>query len=263
MGASSAKLFDDDLAADIRELFQELLQRGETAASATQALLQNFDDIIDTEEETVFWLALAAVQWEYASLQPNVRNRALKIIANGTDLAHWPNNSELQRQRKKILAKLAERLQVPNSKPKQIRLRKKLPLKCDWKAGEVIAYQLASKQYILLRIISVLQSLCEESPTCELLDWLGTELPIPETIALLPIRRNKRYPSESMFSFPLLKKHLSRCRSLNLHLTPTLKDAYDYKVPLNFNDLPAELAEYFGISVENYQPQSATSTVNR
>ena len=87
MGASSAKLFDDDLAADIRELFQELLQRGETAASATQALLQNFDDIIDTEEETVFWLALAAVQWEYASLQPNVRNRALKIIANGTDLA--------------------------------------------------------------------------------------------------------------------------------------------------------------------------------
>src|SRR2546423_1763192 len=132
MSASGVKLFDDDLAADVRDLFRELLQRGETGSEATPKLIQAFHSVIGT----------VAVS--------------------------------------------------------------------------------------------------------ELLDWVGPDVTKPGVVTLRPSRRNKRYASESAFYFPMTKKHLSRCRSLNLQLEPTMRDDGGYLLPLNFDELPTELAEYFG-----------------
>jgi hypothetical protein len=62
MSASGVRLFDDDLAADVRDLFREYLKQGESGSQATRMLVDGFEEVIGTEEEGVFWLALAYVQ---------------------------------------------------------------------------------------------------------------------------------------------------------------------------------------------------------
>lgn len=249
MSASGAKLFDDDLACDVRDLFRELLGRGKTVAKASATLMDNFHDVLGTQEECVFWLALAAVQWEYGMLQPQLLKRALSIVDSGADLERWLDNARLLDERRKVLAFLTERLASPNRKPKRVDRKKRHPLHLEWECGDVIAYQLPSMRFILLRVVAVERNWLQELPTCELLDWNGREIPEPDAIAKLLIRRNKRYPSESTFHFPMLKKHFSRCRSLHLRLPPIMRGD-EWAIPLNFSDLPASLEEYFGMSVE-------------
>jgi len=257
MSASGVNLYDDDLAADVRALFRELLQRGTTGFDATAKLIEDFGEVIGTHEESVFWLALAAVQWEYGMLQPHLLERALRIIEDGSDLARWADNVQLQGQRQEVLASLATRLRSSNRRTKKT-TRKKAPPKCDWNKGDVFAYRLQSGLSILLRVVVIHRSWVQELPVCELLDWIGTDVPKPDVVSLLPIRRNKRYASESMFYFPMTKRHLARCHSLNLQLEPTMRDDGGYKVPLNFDELQTELNEYFGMSVENGPAGKAT-----
>ena len=258
MSASGVKLFDDDLAADVRDLFRELLQRGKTGSEATAKLIEDFHEVIGTQEESVLWLALTTVQWEYGLLQPQLLERALRIIEDGSDLARWADDAKLLGQRQKTLASLAKRLKSSNSNPKTIRPKKKLPPKCEWDKGDVLAYQLQSGQFILLRVVAVERNWVQELPVCELLDWVGNEVPKIDIVSRLPIRRNNRYASESMFHFPMIKKHLSQCRLLNLKLEPTMRDDGSYKMPLNFDKLPTELDQYFGMSLDSNDTGKAT-----
>src|SRR5262245_25940833 len=113
MSASGVKLFDDDLAADVRDIFRELLQRGKTGPEATATIFEDFHEVIGTQEESVFYLALAAVQWEYGVLQSQILDRALRIVEDGADLERWADVPDLQAQCQKVLASLAKRLQRP------------------------------------------------------------------------------------------------------------------------------------------------------
>ena len=248
MGASGVKLFDDDLACNVRDDFHGQLQLGKTGDEATAILTKDYEDVLGTENEGVFWLALAAVQWQYGLLQPRLLERVLAIIESGSDLIRWKDDLKLLAARQKELARFATRLKSPNSSPKQIRRKTRGPVQFEWDRGDVFSYRLPSGEYLLFRVVAVERNDFQIHPTCELLDWIGTEIPNPNAIIQLPIRRNKRYASESSFSFPVLKKHLSRCRSLNLRLEPTMQGT-GWILPLNFNSLSAELNEHFGMTV--------------
>jgi hypothetical protein len=176
MSASGVKLYDDDLAADVRDLFRELLQRGKTGPEATAKLIEEFHEVIGTHEDSVFWLALAAVQWEYGLLQRQLLDRALRIIEDGSDLTRWADNVRLQVERQKVLVSLAKRLKSPNSKPKTIRSKKQPPPSCDWDKGDVLAFQLQSGRFILLRVVVVHRTWVQELAVCELLDWVGNQM---------------------------------------------------------------------------------------
>lgn len=257
MGASGVKLFDDDVAADVRSLFRELLQRGKTGAEATAFLVNDSHDMIGLEEEGVFWMALAAVQWEFGMLESSVLARALQVIDDRSDLKRWVDDSTLLRQRENALERLRKRLTSPQPKPKAVRL-KKGPPNCPWREGDVFAYKLLSGKFVLMRVISVKRFGLDEQPLCELLDWLGAHIPDRATVAMLPIRRNKRYPSESAFHFPLRNKYLSRCKSLGFQLAPVFLDDGSYSLPLNFDKLELELDEHFGLSAKSLSTQSQT-----
>lgn len=247
MGASGVKIFDDDLAADIRDLYREHLKYGKSNEKATALLQEQFEEVLGSEEESVFYLALANVQWEYGNLEAPIRQRALEIIANGSDLQRWNDDPKLAKQRQKILETLAETLNTTNPKPKKV-TRKKEPLRSPWETGDVFAYRMENGQYILLRVIAVHRYHYDEHVVCELLDWIGTAIPQKEFVVELPIRRNNRYPSESMFYFPLLKKYLARCQTLDVRLQPTLIDDGSYMLPIDYNKLSNELQEYFGLA---------------
>jgi hypothetical protein len=258
MGASGVKLFDDDLAADVLDLFVERLKQGRSGAQATKAVIDDFEGIVGTEEESVFWLALAFVQWEYGMLQRRVLTRALEVIDDGSDLARWRHAPQLERKRRKLLERLRDQLTSRRPNPKSVRVRKRLPPRCEWREGDVFSYRLPSGHYLLMRVIAVRDNVDNDLPLCELLDWLGEDLPDRDVIGSLPIRRNKRYPSESAFNFPMLKKYLSRCQTLGIHSPPVLPNDGSYVLPIDFRQLPSQLEEYFGMSIDNYRPQTGS-----
>ena len=246
MSVSSPALFDDDCAADVRELFKERVASGESPAKARKELLRSFEiDSRDNSDYTVFWLALAATQWRLGCLEPIVLRTALRIIDNGSDLPRWSDLPEFQKKRQRVLETLRRQLVRPNSKPSNV--RPKSPRCTSWSRGSIFAYKVAEGCLILLRVIAVWKNGIDDLPVCELLDWVGRDLPSDSEIRQIKIRRNCRYASESAFAFHLAKQHVSRCCTLPGHFEPELSEDIDYLLPLHFGDIQNQLAEHFGM----------------
>src|SRR6516164_2248093 len=123
MGAWGTAIFSDDVAADVRDHFTDLVSEGLEPGSATKRLVHESKDILeDDDDAVVFWIALAATQSKLGRLTRQVRDKAVRSIDQGEDLPRWQecSTSEIN-QRKKHLAKLRLRLLGPHPKPKKLR----------------------------------------------------------------------------------------------------------------------------------------------
>jgi hypothetical protein len=202
MSASGTGIFDDDVACDVRTQFRELLAEGKSPAQATRAVLRDWQEALEDEEDgPVIWLALAATQCRHGCLEPRVKARALAVIDDGSDLEHWraTGDSGLVRSRAAVLQRLRARLVTPPvstwppARPKPRREPPRLP-KSAWPLGEVIAYRLRSGRYILLHVCDHLGSdRVGYAPMCAVCNWRGKRLPPAERIQKLPYK-TKQYP---------------------------------------------------------------------
>jgi len=71
MGTWGTGIFADDLAADVRDEFTDLIGDGLSAAAATKRLVTESSEEIE-DEPTVFWIALAATQWKIGHVVESV-----------------------------------------------------------------------------------------------------------------------------------------------------------------------------------------------
>ena len=108
MGAWGAAILADDFACDVRAAYLARLADGEPPAAATRALIREYGKL-DADEGPIFWLALAATQWEYGALDPKVKQRALAIITTGRDAATWLEGGP-DKRRAAALAALGKKL---------------------------------------------------------------------------------------------------------------------------------------------------------
>lgn len=109
MGAWNAKIFGDDVALDIRAAFLDRLASGEDVEQATRLISEEFgEQLADSDDGPVGWLALAAAQWEYGCLQADTKARALAIIEDQHALSRWTGAERTKRE--KELATLAKKL---------------------------------------------------------------------------------------------------------------------------------------------------------
>jgi len=123
MAASGAGLFHDDVAVDVRNEYLDLLANGVSDQEAFTTLVAEWKDSIeDPDDGPVFWLALAATQWEHGRLHPRVKARALKVIDQRQDEDRWAG-SGVQKKRQAVLARLREKLLLPPPKKRVPRLR--------------------------------------------------------------------------------------------------------------------------------------------
>src|SRR4051812_18604342 len=115
MGAWDTAIFSDDVAADVREDWRDLILDGVDAAAASQKLIDDYAPARqDPDDAPVFWLALAAAQMETGRLQDDARDRALAVIDAGGDVQRWQQEDPaLGRQREKVLTRLADKLRGP------------------------------------------------------------------------------------------------------------------------------------------------------
>ena len=125
MGTWSTAIFGDDFANDVRTEYLDLLAEGLEAVAASRRMLATHKGVdSDSDEGPVFWLALAATQWEYGRLQPGVKKRALEIIDAPETLAPWGEGQ--RRSRKAVLASLRKKLLSRQPKPRRPRARKQV-----------------------------------------------------------------------------------------------------------------------------------------
>ena len=144
MGAWGANLYQDDVALDVKDEYKDNLRRGKTNEETMQEIIDKYQELLEDEEDRgVFWLALADTQWNLGRLDEQVKKQALEIIELGIDLKRWESNEKLYNKRKEILEKLKEKLLSPQ--PEEKRMPKYRTYKCEWKNGDVFAYQLKSE----------------------------------------------------------------------------------------------------------------------
>ncbi len=123
MGASGVGVFHDDVAADVRSEYLDLLARGTSDAEAFRTIVREWKEAIaDSDDGPVFWLALAATQWEYGRLHPRAKSQALKVIDQGKGIDRWADGG-LAKKRQAVLAQLKKKLLAPLPKKRMPRLR--------------------------------------------------------------------------------------------------------------------------------------------
>src|SRR5262245_8388808 len=123
MGTYGVGLFQDDVAADVRSQYLDLLARGASDAEAFRTIVREWkESIADYDDGPIFWLALAATQWEYGRLHPRVKTQALKIIDQRKDIDCWAE-AGLAKKRQAVLAQLKKKLLTSPPKKRMPRLR--------------------------------------------------------------------------------------------------------------------------------------------
>lgn len=164
MGSWGTKLYQDDMAEDIRDYYKEQLKIGKSNEEVTKEIIESNEAIISDEDEApVFWFALADTQWSLGRLLPFVKDKALEYLKSRSNLKRWENEAINQREykdREKVLQELEQKLISPMPPEKKISQHKLY--KCEWKIGDVFSYRLESDyakekglfgRYLLIRKI--------------------------------------------------------------------------------------------------------------
>ena len=157
MGTWGTAIFSNDLAADMRGDFKDLIANGKTPAQARKELVSSYEidlNIPDAETHD-FWLALSLIQWKMGRLEACVKKQALKIIDSGANLEDWKELDAAPsdiKKRGKVLQELKQTLLSPQPEAKTV---KKQPANiCPYKVGEVFFYKHPNGYYYLFVVIS-------------------------------------------------------------------------------------------------------------
>ena len=76
MGAWGVKLYDNDVAEDIKNTYKEKLQEGKSNEEATDEIISDYEYMLeDVDDAPLFWMALADQQWKVERLLPNVKEQ--------------------------------------------------------------------------------------------------------------------------------------------------------------------------------------------
>ena len=144
MGTWGFELYQNDIALDVKDEFEELFNTGKSAVEITDKMIENYKSIMgDPDEEPMFWIALADTQWNLGVLLPVVKDKALCWIDKVCNVDNGSDDESAVSQRKTMLSRLSVKLNSPYpdiKKPKRNRL-----YKCQWQFGDVFAYQLESE----------------------------------------------------------------------------------------------------------------------
>ena len=146
MAAWGPKLYQDDIAQDIRDTYKDRLRRGKTTKEITEELIDEYSgEIEDIDDGPIFWFALADIQWDYGRLLPEVKENAIKWIEDGSDIRRWEEEGTAKeiKIRKEVLEKLKNKLESPM--PEEKKVSQYRLYKCQWKIGDVYAYKMNSE----------------------------------------------------------------------------------------------------------------------
>lgn len=128
MSTWGSKIFEDDVALDIKCSFEDALDEGKSVEEATHDVLkENAPYFQDEEDAPVAYWTLALLQLEHGGLTDDVSKKALHYITVGADLERWREEGDPRSYaaRKRVVDQLHGYLLHPETfKPKQKRKNK-------------------------------------------------------------------------------------------------------------------------------------------
>lgn len=199
MGIWGTSLYNDDTACDVRDDYKDILGDGISEPEATECLIDQWkSELSDPDIASVFWLALADVQWNLGRLQDRVKQEAFLVIENGSDLVRWLSDKKLLRKRKTVLESLRQKLESPQ--PSEKRIRKRYIDSTNWNLGDVYSFRLQSGKLVLLHVIGFHQDKGGRGPVCEILEWIGEKVPDKITMERMGYKFAK-LPSQHLCQF--------------------------------------------------------------
>lgn len=245
MGAWGVAVFSDDLAADIRGDFRELIGDGLTPSEATDRLKAEYaSSLANPDEMPVFWIALALSQWKLGRLEESTKKMALQVIDDGTDLARW-DDAKSRVKREAVLAKTrADLLAAP---PPAKRVPRTIREANEWQLGETIGFQLLSGNWTMFRVIGHHADNGGRFAVCELLDWVGEAFPSKDMIEKLQIKRENSPRGISQFLFQEPRKKEEQARVVRLGVSTTPEQTLGGYTALVWPNVDNQLKEIFGL----------------
>ena len=167
MGYWSTAIFGNDLAADVRDTYRELLEDGVPDTDALQKVEQEFAHAAnDPDNRAAFWSALASTQMRLGRLDDRVRDQTIAIIDAGGDLHMWESTDAARR--KAVLAKLRSQLSGPQKKAVKVLRPKKETSPVQ--VGEIFMLGLGDGREARFRTLSVKSYRVGDVPIVEMVD---------------------------------------------------------------------------------------------
>ena len=185
MGTWGVGIFSSDTACDVRDMYLDCLAYGYEDDLAEKKVMDYWiPQISDSEDEVVFWLALASIEHKYGRLSDKVKEKAAHFIKN--DLTLWDNAQK--KKRKAVLEKLEHTLSTPAT-------RKKVPpIKArtiEWKQGDIVLAELNAQRdeepkYFAIQVFDVVCVPCssflpdgpqDQIPVIGIYKWIGKSIP--------------------------------------------------------------------------------------
>lgn len=244
MGVWGTGIFQDDTACDIRDNYRDYLGEGLSGPEARARILKEFIGLLSNLDEGVVWLALAAVEWKHGRLDPDTKAQALHVIDSGVDLERWNVNTKDYAKRKAVLEKL--RVQISSPQPEARKVARRNLCESNWIEGDLFGYRLLDGRLILFRVIGHHIDKGGKYPVCELLDWIGDEIPgrdLLQMLATKPSRPDYKHTIRQMMLVGLRPKWAKRLLEVEVRLTPTQKKGPSSVV--HFKYLDKFLKEWF------------------
>lgn len=146
MGTWGTKLYEDDLAEDIKYQYEELIKEGKKSKEVVDDMYTIYkEEMEDTDEKTVFWIVLADILCRNKNLTDFVKEKALKGIDENLKIWKKEANKEDYEERKKELERLRKRLENYKREEKNNSIKGKETV--EWEIGDTYAYKIEKGQY--------------------------------------------------------------------------------------------------------------------
>lgn len=138
MGFWGTGLYSNDTTSDVRDTYKSFLEDQLSNEEAYNKTIEQFIDMVGSDEEPLFWYAIAESQWRTGRLLTEVKDKALYWIECGGGLELWEENPKNKIKWQKTLFKLKETLESPMPREKKFPKIERNP----WNLYDVYAYQL-------------------------------------------------------------------------------------------------------------------------
>lgn len=181
MGTWGTGILDNDLAADIKAEWNELLGEGYSAEEVSNHILavaQENGQLNSLEDQYEIILPLALLQWKSGRLQEDVKEFALELLIdeniNNIEKSLWENTGDLKKRLINVY-KLRETINAPPPKPTKI--KKAFYPSTNLKQGDLFTIKLTNGYYILLEVIKIDNEGQSQYPICVLFDYRSIRKP--------------------------------------------------------------------------------------
>lgn len=146
MGFWSISLYGNDLTLDVRDKLDDLLKSGVSPQDVYQEMLKCFEEVLSTDEESLFWFALADRMWDYGILTDEIKEKALTYMTNTAE-HEYLDELETARERRSwqnTLNKLKTKIENVNQGNKKIKVEPVFKRNI-WNVGDYYAYEFHKK----------------------------------------------------------------------------------------------------------------------